>query len=117
MLRAYARARTIGPVTADLVSDLFDDPDVLLPLRKVQAVVTLLETLPSERAENTARRALRFGVHDYRGIRDIVRKGLDFEPLPPELFDDLPAAATAPRFTRPVGEMLAGKQEMSDEWN
>lgn len=112
-----ARARTIGPVTAELVSDLFDDSDVLAPLRKVQAVVTLLETLPRERAENTARRALHFGVHDYRGVRDIVRKGLDFEPLPPELFDDLPAAATAPRFTRPVSEMLAGKQEMFDEWN
>ncbi len=29
-----------------------------------------------------ARRALHFGCLDYRGIKNILRKGLDLEPLP-----------------------------------
>lgn len=111
-----SRASAVGPRTRELVTALFDDPDVLLPLRKVQGVLSLLERLPRERAENTSQRALRFGVRDYRGIQAIVRKGLDFQPLPPEL--PLPAAsAPQPRFTRPVSEMLASKKEIPREWN
>lgn len=111
------RARAIGDEVWRLTHTLFEDPDVLTPLRKVQAVVTLLESLPRDRAERVAHRALRFGVHDHRGIRDIVRKGLDFEALPPELFDELSAGRSEPRFTRPVSEMLAAKLESQDEWH
>lgn len=110
-----ARAGAVGPQTASLITTLFDDPDELLPLRKIQAVLGLLEPLPRERAENTAQRALRFGVHDYRGIKDIVRKGLDFTPLPPE--PPSPKGAPPPRYARPIDEMLAGKMEIPHEWN
>ena len=35
-----------------------------------------------QRARAAARRALFFHCTDYRGIKDILRKGLDLQPLP-----------------------------------
>jgi transposase len=117
------RARAIGPETATLVEAIFHDDEVLLPLRKVQALVTHLESFPRSRAENTSRRANHFGVHDYRGIKDILQRALDFEPLqttlplgPARLALTIPPVPP-PRFVRPVAEMLAGKQEKPDERN
>jgi len=97
-------ARAIGPEVGALIAEIFDDEDVLYPLRKVQAIVKHLEGFPPSRAENAARRARRYGVHGFQGIKDILRKGLDFDaPLP-----ELPLSAPAPsyRFTRPVSDML-----------
>jgi len=117
------RARTIGPETAALVEAIFDDDEVLLPLRKVQAVVAHLEVFPRHRAENTSRRAQHFGVHDYRGIKEILKRALDFEPLQMALALGTSPQGTAappvppPRFVRPVAEMLAGKKESRHECN
>jgi transposase len=99
------QARAIGPEAGLLITEIFDDEDVLYPLRKVQAIVKHLEGFPRERAENTARRARRFGVHGFQGVKEILKKGLDFEALPPEL--PLAAPPQTFRFTRPVGDMLA----------
>ena len=78
------RARYMGEEVERLAQAIFDADDVLHQLRRVQAVVTHLETYPRERARNAARRALHFGCLDYRGIKSILRKGLDLEPLPEE---------------------------------
>jgi hypothetical protein len=78
------QARAIGPEVEHLAAEIFGSDDVLLKLRKVQSVVTHLETFPKERARAAARRALHFGCLEYRGIKDILRKGLDLEPLPGE---------------------------------
>jgi hypothetical protein len=60
---------------------MFDADDVLHQLRKVQAVVGLLEKHPPERANAAARRAMHYGCLNYMGVKNILLKGLDLEPL------------------------------------
>ena len=79
-----AKARGMGVEVERLVSDIFAADDVLQQLRKVQAVVRLLEGYPRERAERAARRARAYGCLDYRGIKNILAQALDLEPLPEE---------------------------------
>ncbi len=74
------RARAIGPEIEHLVEAIFASDDVLLKLRKVQAVVTHLKTFPPPRALAAAR-ALHYGSTDYHSIKSILRKGLDLEPV------------------------------------
>ena len=76
------RAAAVGPEVERLVTLIFDSDDVLLQLRRVQVVVCHLETFPRHRACKAALRAMHFNCLDYRGIRNILRKGLDLEPLP-----------------------------------
>lgn len=78
------KAELIGPEVARLATEIFDADDVLLQLRRVQAVIRHLETFPRERARRAAARALRYGSLNYRSIKNILRKGLDLEPLPEE---------------------------------
>lgn len=78
------RAQFLGVAVEELAQAIFDADDVLHQLRRVQAVVTHLEGFPPERARNAARRALHYGCLDYRGIKNILQKALDLEPLPPE---------------------------------
>lgn len=117
------RAWAIGPETASLVQAIFADDQVLLPLRKVQAIVTHLESFPRSRAENSSRRANHFCVHDYRGIKEILKRALDFQPLqtslplPPTEAGLATTPLPPPRFVRPVTEMLAGKRETHHELN
>jgi hypothetical protein len=86
---------------------------VLNPLRTVQAIVTLLEKYPKDRANNAAKRARHFGTRTYRGLLDMLRKGLDFEPLPPTL--PLPNPPSNPRFARDIARMLT--PENPRDWN
>ncbi len=79
------RSREIGPEVEDLAKEIFDSDDVLLQLRKVQSVVRHLDTFPRKRARMAAKRALHFGCIEYRGIKNILSKGLDLEPLPGEV--------------------------------
>jgi hypothetical protein len=76
------RAARIGPDTASYVKALFDSDDVLSMLRAVQAVVRHLERFPKERAEAACRRASFFGTYGYAGIKQILQRALDLEPLP-----------------------------------
>ena len=78
---------------------IFDSDDVLSQLRAVQAIVTHLETFPKERACAACLRAEHFGGYSYRTVRNILRQGLDLEPLPEAL--PPPPASPAPRFARP----------------
>ncbi len=84
--RSYwlAKAEALGPEVAQLATEIFDSDDVLLQLRRVQAVIRHLETFPPERARKAAARALRYGCLSYGAIKNILRKGLDLEPLPEE---------------------------------
>jgi len=76
------RAARIGPETSAYVKALFDADDVLSMLRAVQAVVTHLEKFPKERAEAACRRASYFGTYGYAGLKNILARALDLEPLP-----------------------------------
>jgi transposase len=78
------RARKLGAEVERLVEKIFGADDVLLTLRRVQAVVTHLEGFPPTRANAAAKRALFFECTDYRGLKNILRQGLDLLPLPDE---------------------------------
>lgn len=97
------RARLIGEEAEQLVIEVFGSEDGLSRLRVVQAIVTHLEKHPKDRANAACERARFYGNHTYAGVRDILRKGLDQQPLPAPLFAD--PARPRPRFSRaPTGE-------------
>ena len=75
------RAGVIGEEVEQLVVAIFDSDDVLLQLRRVQAVVSHLERFPLKRARAAAKRALHYGCTDYRSVKNILKKGLDLQPL------------------------------------
>jgi transposase len=105
------RAKDMGMDVERLVKKVFDSDDVLLMLRRVQAIVTHLETFPLERAQSAARRALYYDSLEYRSIKRILSKGLDFEELPAE-----PARAWAQksRFARTPGASLFPEEKPND---
>jgi transposase len=98
------RADAVGPETGALARAVFDQDDVLCQLRVVQAIVMHLEKFPRERSEAAARRARFYGNHTYRGVRDILARGLDREPLPTP--PPVAQEAARPRFARSPSEML-----------
>ncbi|WP_426747635.1 hypothetical protein VZQ01_09635 [Myxococcus faecalis] len=105
------RAARLGPHTEAYVRAVFDADDVLSQLRCVQAIVVHLEGFPRERAEAACRRALHFGNLRYQGLKDILRRGLDLQPLPQDghLAIATPAATAAPpapRYARDVRTLL-----------
>ena len=79
------RARVLGTEVEQLATEIFGADDVLLQLRRVQSVITHLETFPRERAQRASARALHYRSLDYRSIKNILKKGLDLEPLPEEV--------------------------------
>lgn len=108
------RAAAIGPETEGLAREVFESDEVLSQLRKVQAIVTYLEAFPVERAEAASRRARFFGTYSYKGVKAILARALDLEPLPQVV---LPSgdAEKRPRFARSVKELLAARSEVQDE--
>lgn len=107
--RSYweTRADAFGPEVGAYIREVFDSDDVLDQLRAVQAIVTHLADFPPERAKAACRRASFYGSYKYGAIKTMLRKGLDFEPLP-----NTPAVAvsgalgTPPRFARNLRELL-----------
>ena len=73
---------------------------MLSMLRTVQSMVTYLEKFPVERAIATCARARYFGSYTCRTIKNILRGGLDLEPLVPTVPSTVPVA---PRFARTIG--------------
>ena len=100
-----ARAERLGDDVVAYVREVFACDDVLSQLRTVQAVVTHLETFPIARAQAACRRAQYYGNYTYPGVRDILRQGLDREPLPVAV---IPAATPTerPRYARRIDELL-----------
>lgn len=76
------RAGRMGAEVRALVQSIFGADDVLLRLRRVQAVVTHLERFPAFRARAAAARALHFESTSFDAVKSILRKGLDLQPLP-----------------------------------
>lgn len=92
------RADRMGEAVGRYIREIFDADDVLSQLRKVQAIVTHLETFPPERAQRACQRASFYGAMSYQAIKTILRQGLDMEPLPTSR---LPGTwADTPRFAR-----------------
>jgi transposase len=98
------RADRLGKEVGHFVREVFDSDDVLSQLRTVIYVVRHLETFPEERAQAACRRALFFGNLTYRGIKGILREGLDLEPLPTN--ESANGKLVAPRYARRPKELL-----------
>jgi hypothetical protein len=92
------------------VREVFDSDDVLYMLRTVQAIVTHLERFPRERAEAACRRASHFGTYSYKGVKNILVRALDLEPLPAGA-----ALVSSPqesfRYARSAAELLHGREK------
>jgi hypothetical protein len=110
------RASSMGEVVATYVREVFDSDEVLEQLRTVQAIVTHLEKFSKSRAIAACERARFFGNHTYSGIKTILRKALDLQPLPKVA---MAADQGAPRFrfARDVRELLEQPLEVTDEPN
>jgi transposase len=94
------RADAMGEEVGRYIRAVFDSDDVLSQLRAVQAMVTHLETFPVERARAACRRAEHFASYGYGALKNILRRGLDLQPLPEAT--RAPATIPAPRFARPA---------------
>ena len=81
--RAYweARAAAIAPEVGEYVRAVFSSDDVLDLIRVVQSIVMHLEKFPVERAVAACKRALHFAVFTSAVIKNILRDGLDKEPI------------------------------------
>lgn len=93
------RARRLGEDVHALIVDVFEAEGVLLPLRRVQGLVTALERVSVERASAAARRARFYQSYSVGALKDMLRRGLDAEPLPGVLIPTH-GALEAPRFAR-----------------
>jgi hypothetical protein len=109
------RADLIGAETGALVREVFDSDDVLSMLRTVQAMVQHLTTFPKERAEAASRRARFYGNHTYGGLKKILARALDREPLPIASTQSRPEEK--PRFARNVKELIQLPLELTNEPN
>jgi transposase len=107
------RADRVGPETGRFIREVFESDDVLSMLRTAQAIISHLERHPRERAEGASRRASHFGTFTYQGVKNILVRALDLEPLP--------AGAALPgspqesfRFARSAAELLHHMEKTSE---
>lgn len=107
------RAEAIDDDVLAYVREVFDHDDVLLQLRTVQSIVRHLETFPPQRAAAACRRASFYGCFGYGAIKNILRKGLDLEPLPSVLVPSCDGDQR-PRFARNVQELLDFTKDNND---
>ncbi len=109
------RADQLGDQVGLFIREVFNSDAVLSPLRKVQAMVLLLETVPQNRAEAACRRAHFFGNLSYQGLKNILVKELDQQPLP--LVLARVSSLEKPRFARSLDELLHMPTEARHELN
>lgn len=106
---SYWRERAVR-LHADIgafIADVFDSDGELSKLRDVQAIVTHLEKFPERRSVAAVARARFYANFTYKGIRNILREGLDAQPLPQVALPPTVAAEERPRFARQPADFLA----------
>jgi transposase len=96
------QAARVGTATSAVVEALLAERPVDR-LRAVQAILKLEETVGAQRLEAACARAVYYGDHRYRRIKEILNAALDREPLP-----DTPVAQppTPHTFARPVTDFF-----------
>lgn len=107
------RADLLAPEIGRYIREVFDSDDVLSTLRPVQAIVTHLERFPRERAIAACNRASFYASYSYGAIRNILRQGLDLQPLPTAVA--AAPALPAPRFARSITELIHKEKDSCDE--
>lgn len=86
------QAGVIGTHCLQLIEALFADR-VLDRLRAAQGIIGLGKTYGKERLNLACRRALYFNSLTYQSIKQILKQGLDYQPLPDEAAFDLLGSA------------------------
>ena len=99
-----ARADAIGEEVGAYIREVFDADSVHYPIRAVAAMIRHLEKVPPERACAACIRASYFANFKVRGLKSILAKGLDQQPLPGAYVS--PSWASNPRFARAANEFL-----------
>jgi transposase len=117
--RAYweERAEKLAPEVLTYVREVFDSDDVLSMLRTVQAIVTHLEKFPRERAVRACQRASFYGSYSYGGLKNILTRGLDLQPLPLATVTRTDGTQNQMRFARSITELLHQPTEDTHEPN
>ncbi len=111
-----SRATGLGADVGKLVETIFAGQVGLSKLRVVQSIVTHLEPFPDDRRNAACRRALEFGNHTYQGIKQILLKGLDREPVPSQQQLKF-GALDKPRFSRSPSEFaLSNHHKEQQVW-
>jgi transposase len=100
------RAAQLGDEVRDYIAAVFESDDVLSQLRTVQAIVTHLESFPPQRARAACRRAHHYACYSYRGIKDLLKKGLDLVPLTQTESPSPTVPLPTPTFARPIATLL-----------
>lgn len=108
------RADKVHAEVAEYVREVFASDDALSKLRDVQAIVAHLEKFPLARTLAAVRRARFYANYTYSGIRNILRDGLDYQPLP-QVMTPTANDADRPRFARQPAEFLGAMKEMNHE--
>lgn len=76
-------SKTVGPNTANLVQAIMarkKHPEQAF--RACMGIIRLAKSYTKERVENAAKRALTYGAISYQSVLSILKKNLDFGPLP-----------------------------------
>jgi transposase len=108
------RADALGAEVGIYMREVFDSDDVLSRLGAVQTMVLLLERVPVDRARAACKRANFYGNYEVRGLRSILAKGLDQQPLPTAIIAANTPAGT-PRFARQISELFSVPVEVLHE--
>ena len=113
--RDYCRQRAyaIGPKCGEAVSTLLDSRP-LDNLRAVQGIIGLADKHGDKRLEAACARALYYGDGRYRRIKDILKAGLDMQPLQEDLqrsFRFFEFARSASDFFGPALSIVEGEVE------
>lgn len=83
------QAKQIGKSCHHVLSQLFQDK-VLDQLRAAQGIISLKKTYGAARLEAACQRALAFNAINYRSVKNILKQGAEYQPLPAEVaFDAL----------------------------
>jgi hypothetical protein len=101
-LRLRAAAKEVGPFTGEFIERLLGEKP-LDRLRGAQGVLKLRHRYTSARLEAACRRALAFDELRYHTVKDILKRGLDLEPV--EVMDSGPLPKTS-LFARSVVELV-----------
>lgn len=105
------RAAKLHADVGAFAAEVFDSDRELSKLRDVQAIVGHLEKFPEKRVLAAVARARFYGNLTYAGIRNILREGLDAQPLPHLVMPAKLAGTERPRFARNPTEFLVHTQE------
>ena len=105
------QARRIGGFCAEFIDELLGDK-VLDRLRAAQGLLRLARKYGAKRLDKACRRALAYDNIRYHTVKRILEHGLDQLPLDQSETGqlELPFAATAPRFARPMSDLFSPSQ-------